>query len=347
MFRTLQSLRGLFAIAIFMHHFCGFTAGGDLGVSFFLILSGFVLCKGFEDRFMHATVTYSGFISGRLSKIYPLHVLCLAAAIAVQWPVLTSADILPEISNLLLLQAWIPDSAYYFSGNSVSWFLSALLPCYLLFPALAGVPARIGMRGMASGLCALLAVYFLALQLVPDDMTRSLIYVFPPMRLVDFLLGMFLWQLWRRACGSHAASALYSQSYVLRTIVEAAAIGIFTGAILLYSHIPTQYASAALWWGPSMLLIIIFTALDRRGGLLTKLLQLRPLVCFGNVSFSFYMIHVLGGEYLRVLFEKFGFAISHTAFVWILLALTAGGAVLINRLFEKPAADLWRRYFCR
>ena len=48
MIETLQALRFIFVLMIFMSHFtyrgiCAFDAGGDCGVSFFFILSGFVL----------------------------------------------------------------------------------------------------------------------------------------------------------------------------------------------------------------------------------------------------------------------------------------------------------------
>lgn len=346
MFRSLQSLRGLFALGIFAHHFFGFEAGGDCGVSFFLILSGFVLCNGFEDRICRGEISYGRFVCDRLSKIYPLHVLCLAAAIAVQLPVLTAADILPDVSNLLLLQAWIPDSSYYFSGNSISWFLSALLFAYLLFPPLVHLPGHLGLRGTASGICAMLTVYFIAVYFT-QHMVNNFIYVNPMMRLTDFVLGMFLWQIWRRGCDSRAVAYLRARPAAVRTLAEGAAIAVFAGALMIYAYIPPQYSAASLWWMPSMLLIGTFTVLDARGGLFTRLLHLRPLISFGNVSFSFYMIHIVAGEYLRVLLEKLGIPVTYQVFVWILLFLTIAASYPVSRWFERPAAALWRRYFCR
>lgn len=44
---ALQSLRGIFAVFIFFHHLDVFPAGGDVGVVFFLMLSGFVMTYGY------------------------------------------------------------------------------------------------------------------------------------------------------------------------------------------------------------------------------------------------------------------------------------------------------------
>ena len=78
MIETLQALRFIFVLMIFMSHFtyqgiCAFDAGGDCGVSFFFILSGFVLSLGYGSRIREGTFSYGRFMQRRLWKIYPLH----------------------------------------------------------------------------------------------------------------------------------------------------------------------------------------------------------------------------------------------------------------------------------
>ena len=79
MIGSLQSLRGIFAIMIFLHHFPingkgWFDAGGPCGVDFFLILSGFVLCVGYENKVLSSDFHYRHFIFKRLIRVYPLHI---------------------------------------------------------------------------------------------------------------------------------------------------------------------------------------------------------------------------------------------------------------------------------
>ena len=346
MFRTLQSLRGLFAISIFAHHFCGFAEGGDCSVSFFLILSGFVLSKGFESKFEHGEISYGRFISGRLIRIYPLHVLTLIAAIMVQCRTFTTEKILIYLSNFTLVQAWIPESRVYFSGIGTAWFLSALLFCYLAFPVMVRMLSRMSLAGIVSAACAMLVAYLYAINHLHGSLYNAIIYINPAMRLIDFICGMLLWQLWRRG-GASLADMVGKQTVATRTVIEIAAIAIFVGAIALHAHLPQRYALAAMWWLPSMLLIATFTTMDAGGGLFTRLLQWRPLVAFGNVSFSFFMLHIVVGDYLRIAFEKFAVQPSPEAFVAILFVATVGAAFAVNRYFEKPIVSLWKRYFCR
>ena len=57
MLKNLQALRFIFAFCIYLHHLDLFETGGDLGVSFFLILSGFSLMYGYEKKFSHQIST--------------------------------------------------------------------------------------------------------------------------------------------------------------------------------------------------------------------------------------------------------------------------------------------------
>ena len=118
---------------IFMSHFAyrdirAFDAGGDCGVAFFFMLSGFVCSLGYGHRLREGTFNYAGFIWKRFMKLYPLHLLCLLFYLVVSHSPLD----LKVLLNILLLQSWVPDADWYFSCNSVSWFLSSLLFCYLV-----------------------------------------------------------------------------------------------------------------------------------------------------------------------------------------------------------------------
>lgn len=86
MIETLQGCRIIFMFLIFMSHFTWmnseeFCFGGDCGVSFFFMLSGFVLCHAHGKEVTDSRFGHKRFILRQLSKIYPLHIATLLATI--------------------------------------------------------------------------------------------------------------------------------------------------------------------------------------------------------------------------------------------------------------------------
>ena len=82
MIATLQSLRFVFVMLIFLSHFDykdihALDAGGDCGVAFFFLLSGFVLSLGYGPQISEGSFSFGRFLKRRLLKCYPLHILCL------------------------------------------------------------------------------------------------------------------------------------------------------------------------------------------------------------------------------------------------------------------------------
>lgn len=136
MISTLQSLRFVFAIMIFLHHYsvngCGlFDAGGTAGVSFFIILSGFVMSVGYCGKILKPEFSGKEFFFKRLIRLYPLHLLCLLGFVSLHIMHLDAVGILKLVPNALLIQSYIPIKGIYFSGNAVSWcpICCSFMPC--------------------------------------------------------------------------------------------------------------------------------------------------------------------------------------------------------------------------
>lgn len=88
-FYTLDGLRGIAAIAVFMHHAAPmwgpvlFPAGAYLAVDLFFLLSGFVLAHAYDRRFSSG-MSVLGFLRVRLIRLYPIYLLaCVLAVIVV------------------------------------------------------------------------------------------------------------------------------------------------------------------------------------------------------------------------------------------------------------------------
>ncbi|MCM1092795.1 MAG: acyltransferase [Lachnospiraceae bacterium] len=282
---ALESLRFIFIFLIFVSHFSwngsGFwDAGGDCGVSFFFILSGFVL--SLSGRTLSGG--YGDYMLRRMKRVYPVHLLALLLAfVCVPW----CFDMLNTVLSLLLLQSWVPWKDVYFGANAVSWFLSDLVLCYIAFPWLKrGV---FGMRGMVllAAVMAVAALYVMVVPMVPADRVNWLLYVFPPLRMIDFCLGictarLFMW--------IHSKGA--AMSAVCATAVEISAIALLCAAFAVYRYVPEGYATASLFWLPCAGVILAFAVGDFSSGVAGRILRWRVLLWLGAISFEFYLVHV-------------------------------------------------------
>ena len=137
---SLQVLRAIAFIYIFLSH-CDVLPTGPMGVSIFLILSGFLLVHSAEKRkgsLLTGFVENIRFASSKIKKLYPLHILTLLAMILFM---LVSSEkqaycVSKATVNALPLQAWLPSESWYLTFNKASWYLSVSVFTYFVFPFL-------------------------------------------------------------------------------------------------------------------------------------------------------------------------------------------------------------------
>jgi peptidoglycan/LPS O-acetylase OafA/YrhL len=135
---SLQALRAIAFTCIFLSH-CDVIPTGPMGVSIFLILSGFLMFYSWDNKKkMPQKGIRNAFVLSirKISKLYPLHLLTFLWMVAVGLLVGFKGGhtLLKGILNLLLLQAWVPSAKWYFTFNKVSWYLSVCLFVYFVFP---------------------------------------------------------------------------------------------------------------------------------------------------------------------------------------------------------------------
>jgi peptidoglycan/LPS O-acetylase OafA/YrhL len=277
----------------------------------------------------------------RALKIYPNHLATTLAALALlAW----AGPLLPGgawhsgiIPNLLLLHAWSPDPYTFISLNGVSWSLACEAFFYLAFPAWLGLLRRVPaerLGGLAIGLILLVAgVPWLASALpgqplLPWKAVPALpywfVYIFPPVRALEFLLGM-------------AAARLALAGRWPGLSLGAAGL-LFLGSYVLASAIPGLHGFAAVTLAPVALLIAAGARTDalRRPSVLRAPLWVR----LGELSFAFYLVHrlvlmyghrILGGTVRWPAFAAAGLVLAG-------LGLSLGLAVLLHEGVERRAS---------
>ncbi|MER6595133.1 acyltransferase, partial [Micromonospora purpureochromogenes] len=251
-----------------------FTLGLS-GVQFFFILSGFVLVWSARDGERRRD-----FWRRRLAKIYPNHVLTWVAALLVMWWFADTIVPRAALESLLLVQAWDPTPGYFYSINTVSWSLSCELFFYLCLPLV--LPAlRRARAGLLWAVVAAVPLLIVALwpgqALVPEESTWWFTQIFPVVRSLEFWLGVAAAELMRRGRWRGPGLPLASLIFVVTWVVAA------------------LWIRAELWAAIlSVAYILVITAAadaDVRG--LSSPWRHRRMIWLGEVSFAFYLVHVL------------------------------------------------------
>ena len=335
MIKSLTSLRMIFALMVFVSHFemvsslfdVHLLTEGFVGVSFFFVLSGFIIAYSYDERLSTGEVSKCKFWIARIARIYPLHWMMLFIAAALGTCTLSNGFgwwFRHFVPNLLLCQAYIPEAGYYFSFNSPSWSLCCEQLFYCCFPFILPLLKK---PNRLLGIYIVCAVaLMIGMSLTPADWARSVWYINPITRFPDFILGMLSYVCFRQ--GSF-------RNYSIRcaTWIELAAIALFIVFYIASSHIPKVYRYSCYYWIPVAGIIYAF-ALQR--GFLSKLLSWRPLVWCGEISFGFYLIHHLLIRLYVEVERSFALTLSPYVAVTIIFIVTMIFSVMSFYFFEQP-----------
>ena len=282
----LRSLRGIGAILIFYHHF-GFDSAvtnsfGDLGVSLFFMLSGLVLSMTYSgDKLECGSRVIGKFMKKRIFKIYPVYLLSLLVAVLVMG---CNYKALPF--DLLLLQSWIPVASFYFSGNSVSWFVSSLFFLYLMFiPLQRRLTTDHNTFIKVFGFGAVL--YFFIVYFIPEPLVNGIIYINPIMELPTFVIGMLVWHFFER---SNQFQANSDKNILCLQVVS---IILSVTFIYLYRYVNLRLTVASFWWIPNAFLLTVLLLSEGRATPINHVLSLRIFRLIGDISFTFYLFHTI------------------------------------------------------
>lgn len=348
MISSLQSLRFVFAIMIFFHHYVVngvglFNAGGTCGVSFFIILSGFVMFAGYGNRVLKPEFNEKEFMLKRLIRLYPLHLLCLLGFLYLTRVHLFSIGYIIELlPNIFLLQSWIPIKEVYFSGNAVSWCLADMIFFYAMFPLLAKLLNRAKLKKTCLWFIPLLVAYLFIMVLLPDNYCHQLLYISPAFRLIDFFIGMLMYKVYHKFKNEGLEDRIIVWSYTKKSLIEIFCVLLLTVAIMAVPYLELRYYCAALWWLVMPELILCFALFDKSGGVISSFLKKRWMIILGEISFSMYMVHYMAISVLHSIFDKYLRMVWQVEFaVSFLIILSA--SYLVFHYYETPVSLYFKK----
>lgn len=352
---ALTSLRFFAALHVYIFHVQAIVAVfgpiwyqrlasiGYVGVSFFFVLSGFILVYTYAGK----PVSARDFWRARFARVYPAYAFALLltapffifavqhySQINVPFMAFQAAHAkVAAVLEILLLQSWVPPAPL--SWNAVGWSLSVEAFFYLVFPFVLLRYSRLSVKQLFATMIGcwlasnLISTSYTVLR--PDEVVNpgSQVYTswmnavkfFPVARLPEFLMGM--------AAGFVFLRSERNQRNALPLIASGAiAIAMVAG---FSNKIPYAIIHTALL-SPAFAAIIYGVALGPRW---TSILENRLLVLFGDASYSMYLIHV------TVVFNFFVTqkGVRNANFLGLAecLVIVLMISILIYRFIEEPA----------
>lgn len=338
---SLTSLRFIAAIAVVLSHLkyllqsespalrdisSRIFGEGYIGVTFFFILSGFILSHSYSKKMNEDRLSTLEFMWARVARIYPLHFCALILSVPLIFmstePIWPSFLVANFTANATLLQAFIPDLRWYFGFNAPSWSLSVEMFLYAAFPLLILLRAR----HLSVILFLLLALKLIFLLQQKGDM-HFLQYIFPPLRLSDFVVGILAHRIWRHFKEIPNNTA---------TLIQIASV-VILGAFIVGSPMVSQAARFDLYYVLPMVTLIF--AFSFQQGYLARAISGKTWMLLGEASFSLYMVHNLIIQYgeaaRQALFKSSTAAFDITISVFY-VSISIILSILVFRYFEMP-----------
>lgn len=293
---SLEGWRGVMAILAVLYHApvldhlrpLGFFRNTFVGLEFFFVLSGFVICRAYAER-VGTREELACFVIRRFGRLWPLHAFVLGVLVlmelaklaivagldvpAHQPPFTGERSIASLLSNLLLVQSLgLHDRLTW---NLPSWTISVEFCTYLVFAAVVSVAPRaqrrIAYAVAGGGAIAVLAWTWSAAGL---DVT----YDYGIFRcLSGFFVGCLI-------ASVHGAWQRTLRNRVLAGALEVGVILLFIVFVTLVGRHPSSLGSSLVFGA-----VVLVYSLDR--GPVSALLAMRPFQVLGALSYSIYMLH--------------------------------------------------------
>lgn len=345
----METARFLFIVFIYISHCISesdrtpFDFGGESGVAFFFVLSGFVLSLGYGQRVADGTFSTGRFMLSHVSRFYPLHLLTMAVTMALDARLGQTYSMAQIVPNVFLVHTWFASDYYIHVANGVSWFLCDIIFFYTVFACLYRLLMRLRVGTLCLLALVLVAAYVPLALSVPDKDVNSILYAYPLLRAIDFSLGIVLCRFWRSECSERIAERVRKMGVAGATCVELSMVAVLVAAWAVYESTCTQLRCALLFWPVMPLVVYVLALVDGAKGCISRLFRWPPMMWLGRISFEFYLVHlIMMRTMLHVLHLLYAEVTDMQVFVAAFFAsiVVAGAA---RRWFVSPIYDMVKK----
>lgn len=339
MIKSLQGLRVISMIIIFMWH-CGFSNfNAKIPVTFFFILSGFLAYITYKDKKEESIIKSSiEYCKRKLKKLYPIHIVTFLISVPLRIKLILNnfgKEIIVMITHLLLLQSIIPVKHFYFNYNESSWYISTLVFCYIFTSVLIRGINKIQNTNnkMFRAILILIATFIIQIILskIFNDtkLAQWILYISPFNRILDYFMGILVGFIYLNKKEN------INLSKNIMSLFEILIIGII---VMDYIYPMDLYYKVNI--RPFILIGVFIFSLEK--GVLSRILSHKIFIYFAEFSFEFFMIHmtiiIICGKISQILGLNRIITVSFSFIISIILAKILN--IYVNKSQYKVIQEL-------
>ena len=255
-----------------------------------------------------ATTLGAGIVNtDMVANCQPLVLAALLGAIA--WNLITWYFGIPSSSSHALIGGLMGAAVAYAGFSTLN---GASIAEKILLPLILSPLAGFGM-----GFLTMFLIMLLCARANRNKLTR----------LPDFFVGVLLYQIYQSLHNKKISSST-------GTFLEVASVALFLLFYLCAADIPKVYRYSCYYWLPVSLMILIFAF--QKGGI-SRLLSNRFLIIGGEISYSFYLIHLFIILTYTKMAALYQWQVSWMISVPLIFGITIILSLLSYYYFEKPA----------
>lgn len=322
-------LRFIAAILVVVNHYSPIrnvlVNNGGEAVSFFFLLSGFILVVAYEKQIVQNNLALGTFYVKRIARIFPLYLLALFLTLSYHFLIQYSHSHLAFKLPLevLMIQSWF----YSGSINYPAWSISCEFFFYLLFPLyilkLKNRSLRSAIYIAITLLLTIMATsYFLESMSYPflrPDLKGGFLYQHPIVR-----LPMFFW--------GNVLGFMYIKNVTIPT--KQLILMLLTGClcIFLWTFKPLVIGMSLKQLGLLFIYTVLIVSLLQNESFSIKYLNNKHFTLLGDISYGVYLLQFPISSFVLIYTNDFTTWQSFTVFIIILLV----ASYFVHEYFEKP-----------
>jgi peptidoglycan/LPS O-acetylase OafA/YrhL len=352
---SLTFLRFIAAISVVIYHFGSQTIfyqllpailkAGPLMVTFFFVLSGFVISIAHVNK----PLSIGSFYLNRIARIFPAYLLALVLYTTTVGSSFLGADFLLPLS---LLQAWIPGDAL--RGNAPGWSVSVEMFFYAVAPALIFLSSKQYASNWRKWFTYSSAIWLIGLACVTlmaqkpfyggyPSPTHDIVFYFPLSHASSFLLGFAGGIAYKNGFlkNKFSNTSLAAALFIFMAIINE----IWFQAVLIDRTNPTYkmpYSSG--FFALPFLVIIYLCAITEKT--LSNIFKFPAITLLGEASYAIYIFQMpIALAVNKYIPESASFSPNIKFGLYFTILLTV--SVVSYKLIEAPVTRAIRKKYSR